>query len=70
MLLSALFEFVIKAVSVSANSKFNLFDSFILTLMKLQSILPIQDLSFQCEVSSATVYRVFKKWIIAMHHRL
>ena len=38
--------------------------------MKLQLNLPNQDLAFQYEVSTSTVCRVFKKWIIAMHHRL
>ena len=68
--LSALFEFVIKALSVSANSKLSPFDSFIFTLMKLRLNLPNQDLAFQYQVSTSTVCRVFKKWIIAMHHRL
>ena len=69
-LLLALFEFVVKALSVSANNKLSPFDSFILTLMKLRLNPPNQDLAFRYQVSSATVCRVFKKWIIAMHHRL
>ena len=69
-ILLALFEFVIKALSFSANSKLSPFDSFILTLMKLRLNPPNQDLAFRYQVSSATVCRVFKKWIIAMYHKL
>lgn len=45
-ILIALFEFVIKALSFSANSKLSPFDSFILTLMKLRLSPPNQDLAF------------------------
>ena len=45
-LLLALFEFVIKVLSVSVNNKLSPFDSFILTLMKLQLNPPNQDLAF------------------------
>ena len=54
-LLLALFEFVIKALSVSANNKLSPFDSFILTMMKLRLNPPNQDLAFRYQVSSATV---------------
>ena len=38
--------------------------------MKLRLNPPNQDLAFRYEVSSPTVCRIFKKWIIAMYHRL
>ena len=69
-ILIALFEFVIKALSFSANSKLSPFDSFILTLMKLQLNPPNQDFAFRYQVSPPTVCRIFKKWIVAMYHRL
>ena len=69
-ILIALFEFVIKAMSFSANSKLSPFDSFILTLMKLRLNPPNQDLAFRYQVSSSTVCGIFKKWIVTMYHRL
>ena len=38
--------------------------------MKLRLNPPNQDLAFRYQVSSATVCRVFKKWIVAMYHKL
>ena len=52
-ILIALFEFVIKALYFSANSKLSPFDLFILTLMKLRLNPPNQDLAFRYEVSVA-----------------
>ena len=51
-ILIALFEFVIKAMSFSANSKLSPFDSF---LIKLTLNPPNQDLAFRYKVSLPTV---------------
>ena len=59
-----------KALSTSANNKLSPVDSFIFTLMKLQLNLFNKDLAFWHQVSSPTVCRVFKKWVIVMYHRL
>ena len=57
-ILIALFEFVIKAMSFTANSKLSPFDSFVLTLIKLRLNPPNQDLAFRYKVSLPTVCRI------------
>jgi len=68
--LMALFNFVVKVLPVSANSKLSSLDSFLLTKMKLRTNISNQDLVFRFQISPPTVNRIFKKWIGAMYHRL
>lgn len=56
---------------VSRKSKtLTLFQEFVMVLIKLRLILPLQDLAFQFGVSLSTVSRTFTAWLTVMDVRL
>lgn len=46
------------------------FQEFVMILMKLRLNMPLEDLSYRCNVSVSTVSRTFQAWMIAMDVRL
>ena len=66
------FDFVVPLVQMlqKVPRKLSLMDEFLMVLMKLRLGLLNEDLGYRFGVSSATVSRIFHKWMDCMYYRL
>ena len=70
-LLEIVFEFVTDGLPDSfAASSCNVFDQFLIVLMRLRLNAGIQDLGYQFDVHPSTVCRYFSKWLDVLYTKL
>ncbi|XP_022082443.1 uncharacterized protein LOC110974844 [Acanthaster planci] len=68
-LLLAFFDFVVPHVARSHRNALTPFSEFVMVLMRLRRNLPLQDLAYRFNVSTATASRLFERWIDTMDIR-
>ena len=64
------FKFLEPHISHSLQNKLSKFNEFIVVLMRLRLYCPLFDLSYRFDISTATVCRIFEKWILVMRDAL
>ena len=70
-LLKAIFEFVIVGLSSGFfTSSCNVFEQFLIVLIKLRLNLGDQDLAYQFGIHQSTVSRYFNKWLDVLYEKL